>query len=80
MRSTATVSSKGQIVIPSHLRQRYGMHEGTTVVIQEEQGRLVLATSNFDAILALAGSLRDLPIEEDLERERQLARDKEKRQ
>lgn len=80
MRSTAVVSSKGQIVIPSHLRKRYGMKEGTTILIQEEQGRLVLAPSNFDAILALGGSLRDLPIEEDLETERQAARDREQRQ
>jgi AbrB family looped-hinge helix DNA binding protein len=80
MRSTAIISSKGQIVIPSHLRKRYGMKEGTTIVIQEEQGRLVLAPSNFDAVLALGGSLRDLPLEDDLARERQLARDREKRQ
>ena len=77
MRSTAVVSSKGQIVIPSHLRHRYGMQEGTTIVIHEEGGRLVLAPSNFDAVLALAGSLRDLPVEEDLARERQAAREKE---
>lgn len=80
MRSTATVSSKGQIVIPSHLRKRYGMKEGTTILIQEEQGRLVLAPSNFDAVLALGGSLRDLPLEDDLARDRQMARDREKRQ
>lgn len=80
MRSTAIISSKGQIVIPSHLRKRYGMKEGTTIVIQEEQGRLVLAPSNFDAVLALGGSLRDLPLEDDLARDRQLARDREKRQ
>jgi len=77
MRTTAVISSKGQIVIPANLRKRYGMKEGTTIVFQEDHGRLVLAPSNFDAILALGGSLGDLPLEEDLERERQAARDRE---
>jgi AbrB family looped-hinge helix DNA binding protein len=77
MRATAVISSKGQIVIPANLRKRYGLNEGTTVVFQEDQGRLTLATSNYDAILSLGGTLRDFPIEEDLERERQSERDRE---
>jgi AbrB family looped-hinge helix DNA binding protein len=77
MRTTAVISSKGQIVIPANLRKRYGMKEGTTVVFQEDHGRLMLSPSNFDAIFALGGSLRDYPLEEDLERERQSERDRE---
>ena len=77
MRATAVISSKGQIVIPANLRKRYGLKEGTTVVFQEEHGQLTLVPSNYDAILALAGSLRDYPIEEDLERERQSERNRE---
>jgi AbrB family looped-hinge helix DNA binding protein len=77
MRATAVISSKGQIVIPANLRKRYGLNEGTTVVFQEDQGRLTLAASNYDAILSLGGTLRDFPIEEDLERERQSERDRE---
>jgi AbrB family looped-hinge helix DNA binding protein len=77
MRSTAVISAKGQIVIPSNLRKRYGMKEGTTVVFEEDHGRLVLAPSNFDAIFALGGSLGDYPLEEDLEQERQAERDRE---
>ncbi len=80
MRTAVTVSSKGQIVIPARLRKRYGIGEGSTIVIQEEQGRLVLAPGNFDAILALSGSLRGLPIEEALDSERQAARQREKHQ
>lgn len=77
MRSTAVISSKGQIVIPARLRRRYGMKEGTTVVFQEDHGRLVLSPSNFEAIFALAGSLRDFPLEEDLEKEREFERRRE---
>jgi len=74
MRATAVMSSKGQIVIPAKLRKRYGMREGSTVVFQEDNGRLVLSSGNFDELLALMGSLRDYPLEEDLERERQAER------
>ncbi len=42
MRSTAVISTRGQIVIPANLRKRYRLEEGTTVVFQEERGRLLL--------------------------------------
>jgi AbrB family looped-hinge helix DNA binding protein len=77
MTATSVISSKGQVVIPAGLRKRYGLEEGTMVVFQEERGRLVLEPRRFDAILALGGSLRDYPLEEDLARERQAERDRE---
>ena len=77
MRSTAVISSKGQIVIPAELRKRYGFGAGTTVVFQEERGRLVLEPNNFEAIYALQGSLRKFPIEASLEEERRAQRQRE---
>jgi AbrB family looped-hinge helix DNA binding protein len=77
MRSTAVISSKGQIVIPANLRKRYRLREGTTVVFQEERGRLVLEPNNFEAIYALQGSLREFPIEASLEEERRAERKRE---
>ena len=74
MRSTAVISSKGQIVIPANLRKRYRLREGTIVVFQEERGRLVLEPNNFEAIYALQGSLREFPIEASLEEERRAER------
>jgi AbrB family looped-hinge helix DNA binding protein len=53
MRTSAVISSKGQIVIPAKLRKRHGMKEGSIVVFQEDHGRLMLAPSNYDAILRL---------------------------
>ena len=53
------------------------MHEGTTVVFQEERGRLVLEPRNFEAIYALEGSLRDYPLEASLEEERRAERKRE---
>jgi AbrB family looped-hinge helix DNA binding protein len=77
MRSHAVISSKGQIVIPSDLRKRYRLKEGATVVFQEEHGRLVLEPSNFQAIYALEGSLKDFPLEAALEEERRTERKRE---
>jgi AbrB family looped-hinge helix DNA binding protein len=77
MRSTAVISSKGQIVIPANLRKRYRLREGTTIVFQEERGRLVLEPNNFEAIYALQGSLREFPIEASLEEERRAERKRE---
>ena len=50
---------------------------GTTVVFQEERGRLVLEPNNFEAIYALQGSLREFPIEASLEEERRAERKRE---
>jgi AbrB family looped-hinge helix DNA binding protein len=80
MRSTAVISSKGQIVIPASLRKRYRLKEGTTVIFQEERGRLILEPNTYDAIYALQGSLREFPLEADLEEERRAARKRENRQ
>ena len=77
MRSSSIVSSKGQIVIPANLRKRYGLKEGTTVVFQEDRGRLVLEPSNYAAIYALQGSLADFPLEEELAKERRAERERE---
>jgi AbrB family looped-hinge helix DNA binding protein len=77
MRSSAVISSKGQIVIPANLRKRYSLKEGMTILFQEDQGRLMLVPSNYDAIFALGGSLGDYPLEEDLDEERQSERDRE---
>jgi AbrB family looped-hinge helix DNA binding protein len=77
MPATAVISSKGQIVIPANLRKRYRLKEGSIVVFQEECGRLVLEPNNYEAIYALQGTLREFPLEADLEEERRAARRRE---
>jgi AbrB family looped-hinge helix DNA binding protein len=79
MRTSSIVSSKGQIVIPANLRKRYGLKEGTTVLFQEDRGRLVLEPSNYAAIYAIQGSLADFPLEEELAAERGTERERENR-
>ena len=77
MKAHSIISSKGQIVIPANLRKRYGLKEGTTVVFQEDRGRLVLEPGNHAAIYALQGSLADFPLEQDLAEERQAEQKRE---
>jgi AbrB family looped-hinge helix DNA binding protein len=79
IKAHSIVSSKGQIVIPANLRKRYGLKEGTTVVFQEDRGRLILEPSNHAAIYALQGSLTDFPLEADLAEERQAEQRREDR-
>lgn len=40
--TTATVSSKGQIVLPKQLRDELSIHEGDRVEISREDDRIVL--------------------------------------
>lgn len=80
MGDTSVVSSKGQIVIPAKLRKRYGLVEGSVVVFQEEDNRLVLSSANYAAIYALQGSLSGFPLEQTLAEERRLARKREEQQ
>jgi len=77
MRSTAVISSKGQIVIPANLRKRYRLKEGTTIVFQDDHGRLVLEPSSYEMIYALGGSLKEFPLEASLAEERQAERNRE---
>ena len=77
MRISSTISSKGQIVIPANLRKRYGLKEGTTIVFQEEHGRLVLEPNNYAAIYELQGTLGDFTLEEELAEERRMERERE---
>ncbi len=77
MPATAVISSKGQIVIPASLRKRYRLERGTTVLFQEDRGRLILEPSNYETIYALEGTLRRFPLEASLQAERRAARRRE---
>jgi AbrB family looped-hinge helix DNA binding protein len=60
-RDTAIVTTKGQMVIPARLRRLLGIEEGTTVVITEEKGRLVIQPITATFIRGLRGSLKREP-------------------
>ena len=57
----ATVTTKGQLVIPSKLRRKYSIKEGTQVAFVEQENRLVLQPLTPEFIRSLRGSLKGGP-------------------
>jgi len=73
----STVTTKGQLVIPSKLRRKYAIRKGTQVAFLEEQNRLVLQPLTPEFIRSLRGSLKGQSsalklLLEDRKREREL--------
>ena len=57
----STVTTKGQLVIPSKLRRKYSIKEGTQVAFLEQENRLVLQPLTPEFIRSLRGSLKGRP-------------------
>jgi AbrB family looped-hinge helix DNA binding protein len=57
----STVTTKGQVVIPSKLRRKYAIRKGTQVAFVEEENRLVLQPLTPEFIRSLRGSLKGEP-------------------
>ena len=53
------INTKGQIVIPKAIRDRFGIRQGQEVEFQEDKGRIVLIKiGQKDKFKALAGKYR----------------------
>jgi AbrB family looped-hinge helix DNA binding protein len=61
----ATISSKGQLVIPAELRKKYRLKGGTKVAVDERDGKIILTPNPYDELLALRGCLSH--VKEDVE-------------
>jgi AbrB family looped-hinge helix DNA binding protein len=48
------VSSRGQVTIPAHLRERCGLHEGDEVDVIEEDGTLRIVRTDFPSVEVIA--------------------------
>jgi AbrB family looped-hinge helix DNA binding protein len=59
--SVSTVTTKGQLVIPSKLRRKYGIRKGTRVAMIEEETRIILQPLTREYIRSLRGSLKGEP-------------------
>lgn len=79
MRSSATVSSKGQLVIPAELRRKYGLKPGARVIISERDGALVLEPARGAAILSMYGAFKHLPLLEDQRKDKLFEKAREER-
>ena len=65
MGQMATVSSKGQVVIPAALRKKLRIMGGTRVAVGERDGSITLTPNPYDAMLELCGILSQ--VDEDVE-------------
>lgn len=65
MGQVATISSKGQVVIPVELRNKYNLRPRTKVVFGEENGKLTMQSTALAEVLALRGCLSH--VKEDVE-------------
>lgn len=65
----AAVNAKGQIVIPSGIRDRFAIKQGTRIAIIEEDGRLFLQPVTNAFIRSMRGSFARLGMPSKLERD-----------
>ena len=79
MSIVGTMSSKGQVVIPAKLRKELGLKAGGRIVFSKQNGNLVIAKADWDAIEALCGKYAGLHLEEDMMEEKRLEREREDR-
>ena len=78
-------SSKGQVVLPTELRERYGIEKGTRASWVDEGGKITLVPITMRRIKEIRGFLKPKPGEPSMfeehmaerERERQRERDQE---
>jgi AbrB family looped-hinge helix DNA binding protein len=66
----ATISSKGQLVIPAELRKKYRLKAGSRVAFEDVGGEIRIKPNPYDALLALRGKFAQFPLEQDLLEER----------
>ena len=71
----ATLTSKGQLVVPADIRKRYGLKQGTKVYFIEREGEIVFQPVTKEYIRSLCGILTsETPVTKELLKER--ARDR----
>ena len=77
------ISSKGQVIIPAEIRERYGLKKGTPATWTEEKGRLILTPITVQRIREIRGFLKPKPGEpsmfEELFTDRARERERENR-
>lgn len=70
MGQMATLSSKGQLVIPAELRKKYRLKAGSRVAVEDCGGEIRVKPNPYDALLSLRGKYAQYRLETDLLEER----------
>lgn len=75
---TARVTSKGQLVVPSRLRRKYGIKPGTKIRFIERDSEIVFQPVTREYIRSLCGMLKsDVSVTQELLKEREREREHE---
>lgn len=61
MTEVAQVTTKGQLVVPSRLRRKYGIKPGTRVSFIERNGEIVFQPVTRDYIRSIRGMFKEGP-------------------
>ncbi len=74
---TSVVTIKGQIVVPSKIRHKFGIKKGTRIAFIEQNGKLIiqpLDKNYFESLAGILGTDGDMlkSLMEDKKREREL--------
>jgi AbrB family looped-hinge helix DNA binding protein len=74
---TSVITTKGQIVIPSKIRHKYGMKKGLKIAFIEQNGRILiqpLDKSYFESLAGILGTDGEMlkTLQEEKKRERDL--------
>jgi AbrB family looped-hinge helix DNA binding protein len=69
MKLYGQLSTKGQVVIPAELREKFGLRPGTRVAIEDAGGCIVLRPITDAFIESLRGCLKGQPLSEIREKE-----------
>ena len=81
--NTAYVTSKGRLVVPAHIRRRFGIKPGTRIIFVEEGDRIIFQPVTREYISSFCGIFKQKPGEksvvQELLEERRAARDRENR-
>jgi len=56
--ATSKVTSKGQIVIPKKIREKYGIHPATSIKWIEKKEGILMVPDTEDPIIAARGMLK----------------------
>ena len=82
--NTAYVTSKGQLVVPSRIRRRFGIKPGTRVNFVEEGDRIIFQPVTREYINSFCGIFKQKPGEksvvQELLEERRAEKEKEDRE
>lgn len=80
---SAYVTSKGQLVVPSRIRRRFGIRPGTRINFVEEKGRIIFQPVTREYIESFCGIFKQKPgdksVVQELLEERRAERDLENR-